>query len=258
MQTTNRTGSVCFLILPLLLTGPAFAQKPSAIDPSALALLKQSAAVYQAMQSYSCDVGAELKVDSLPGSRMTTLKIQFQKPDHAAVSIIREGETEQVYTDGKQVYSYVPDKKQYTANVLPPNVSAAAVALAQGESFIGLTLLKPDGLLTNDGNIESLTRGMPELLNGVRVQTVTKTMRGRNGGKITFFVSIGTQDHLIYRFASTLQSPTPLPVGDGKAKRIDNIENYSDIKVNQTLPASAFLPPPDAKKVLMDPQDQRQ
>lgn len=249
MQDTNRIGIACVLVLPLSLAGPAFAQKPAVFDPNALALLKKSTAVYQALHSYSCDVDAELKVDSLPGSRMTILKIQFQKPDHAAVSIIRYGETKQVYTDGKQVYSYVPDKKQYTAATLPPNIPAAAVVLTQGESFIGLTLLKPDGLLTNDGNIESLTLGAPEMLNGVRVQTVAKTMRGRDGGKITFFVSIGTKDNLIYRFASTLQSPTPLPIGDGKARRVDNIENYSDIKGNQTLPASAFLPPPEAKKL---------
>ncbi len=235
-----------------LATGSASAQqvpssKASVIDFNALTLLKQSAAAYQALHSYSCDVDAELKVDSLPGSRSTRLRIQFQKPDRAAVSMTRYEETQQFFTDGKQVYLYLPAKKQYRAKALPPDIPAAAAVLTQGESYIGLMLMKPNGLLTNDGNIESLTVGSPEMQSGTLVQTVTKIMRGRNGGHLTFFVSIGTKDHLIHRFASTIQSPTPLPVGDGKAKRVDNIEVYTDVQANPTLPALTFLPPADAK-----------
>lgn len=239
------------LAASLLLAAPAFAQKPAAIDPKALEMLKQSAAVYAALHSYSCRAVAELKMDSLPGSRIIKMMVTFQKPDHAAIAVSKHDETQQFLTDGKSVYLYAPDKNEYLQKALPPTVPAATAVLTQGQSFIGLMLMKPDGLLTDDGNIKSLTLGAPETLDGVPVQTVTKVMNARNGGTMTFYVTIGVKDHLLHRFADTIMSPTPLPIGDAaiKTKRIDNTETYTDIQDNPVLPAAVFQPPAGAKRI---------
>ena len=248
---SNTRGLIFGFLTVSLLAVSAFAQKPAAIDPKALEMLKQSTAVYAALHSYSCQAVTEMKMDSLPGSRVIKITLAFQKPDHAALSMTEYGEMRQFFTEGKSLYLYVPDEKEYLQRTLPPDVPAAVAVLTQGQSFIGLTLMKPHGLLTDDGNIKSLTLEAPQTLNGVSVQTVTKVMRARNGGTLTFFVTIGVKDHLIYRFADTVLSPTPLPIGNGdiKTKRIDNTKTYSNIQVNPALSAAAFLPPADAKKI---------
>ncbi len=248
---SSTRGLIFGTLTVLVLAVPAFAQKPAAIDPKALELLKQSTATYAALHSYSCRAVAVLKVDALPGSRIINMTLAFQKPDHATVAVTKYEETQQFLTDGRSLYLYAPDRKEYLQEALPPGIPAAAAVLTQGESFIGLTLMKPDGILSDNGNIKSLTLRPPETLNGVPVQTVTKVMRAKNGGTMTFFITIGVEDHLLYRFADTILSPTPLPTGDTaiKARRIDNTETYTDIKADPVLPATDFLPPAGAKKI---------
>ena len=249
--------ALAFSFLSLLASSPASAQKAPAptIDPKAQEMLRESAAIYAALRSYSCQAVTELKVDSLPGSRIISIKLAFQKPDHAAVSVTKYGETRQFYTDGKSLDVYSPDKNEYvqTANTLPPNVPVTAPVLTQGQAFIGLTLLKPSGLSfladTTQTQIASMTVGVPEKLNGVEVQTITRVLSRNDGGKMTFFITLGVKDHLLYRFADTIKSPKPLPMGEGNtAKRVDNTENYTNIRINPVLSAAAFLPPAGAKK----------
>ena len=248
----NAHGLIFGAFAVSVLAAPAFAQQPAAIDPKALELLKQSAATYQALHSYSCRVVAELKMDSLPGSRIIKMTVAFQKPDHAAVTVSKHGETQQFLTDSKSVYLYAPDKNEYLQKTLPSTVSGAAAVLTQGESFIGLVLMKPNGFLTDNGNIKSLVLGIPEMVDGVPVQTVTKVMSTQNGGTMTFFITLGMKNYFLYRFADTIVSPTPLPIGDAaiKTKRIDNTETYTEIQANPALPALAFLPPAEAKKII--------
>ena len=263
MQNIYQNKTIRLIIfLSAVLYLPAesvYAQKtaPPAIDPKAQECLKQCVAAYEALHSYSCQAETELKVDSLPGSRIIKFTLNFQRPNQAAVSVSKYGETQQFFTEGKKIYSYLPDKKQYFQDALPPDIPATAPVLTQGETFIGLTLLKPNGLLTNSGNIQSMTLGPVEVLDGGTVQTVTKVMNVSNGGKMTFFVTIGIKDHLVHRFASTIQSSVPLPIGGGNTKRIDDREIYTDIKVDQVLPAATFLPPADAKKAEPDQQNQK-
>ena len=219
-------------------------------------MLRESAATYAALRSYSCQAITELKVDSLPGSRIITIKLAFQKPDHAAVSVTKYGETQQFYTDGKILYLYSPNKHQYiqSANTLPPGVPVTAPVLTQGQAFIGLTLLKPSGLSfladTTQTQIASMTVGPPEKRNGVEVQTITRRLSRSDGGKMIFFVTLGVKDHLLYRFADTIQSPKPLSMGEGStARRVENTETYTNIRINPVLSAAAFLLPAGAKKI---------
>jgi outer membrane lipoprotein-sorting protein len=238
------------------LAGPAFAQKSTvpAIDPKAQEMLKQSAATYAALRSYSCEAETELKVDSLPGSRIIKIMLAFQKPNHAAVTVTKYGETQQFITDGKSLYLYVPDKKEYIQRDLPPDIPAVGPVLTQGQTFLGLTLMKPTGLAfmadTTQTRIASMTLGSPQLLNGVEVRTITRTLSRSDGGKMTFFITLGVKDHFLYRFADTIQSLKPLPMGEGsKAKRIDDTEIYTNIQADMVLPAADFLPPAGAKKI---------
>lgn len=96
------------------------------------------------------------------------------------------------------------------------------------------------------------------MLDGLAVRTVTKVMRGKDDGRLTMAVSIGVKDHLVHQYVSTIRSPKPLMPEQGDIRQIDNREFYSDMQTNPALPASTFLPPPDAKKAGPDKQDQKQ
>lgn len=230
------------------------------VDFGAQALLKQSAATYQALHSFSCQVRTELTLGGVPASRTMKITLAYQKPDQAVVSVNKYDETVQYFCDGKSFYSYSPPGKEYVQNEIPAGVPPAAPVLTQGQSFIGLVLLKPLGLstLADAPGIKTLTLGPLETLDGVSVRTVTRVTSGRDGGQMTFFVTIGVKDHLIHRFADIVQSPKPLSADMGGVKRIDNRETYTDIHINPALPASTFLPPPDAKKAEPGKQDQKQ
>ena len=253
---SRHSPALVLLAATLLLAGPARAQTAStpAIDPKAQELLKQSAATYAAMQSYSCQVRTELTLDTVPESRIIEIKLAFQKPSQAAVSMTKYGQTRQFMTDGKSLYAYAPDKKEYVQEALRPNVPPTAPILTQGETFLGLVLLRPAGLadLADPARTASLTLGPVKTVDGAEVRTVTRVLLQRGGGKMTFYVTLGTKDHLLHHFADTIQSPKPLPMGEGKVKRIDNSETYTDLRVDPALPAATFLPPPDAKKTAPD------
>ncbi len=251
---------LALLAAACLLAGPATAQEVfvRVINPKAQELLTQSAATYGALQSYSCRVQTELKMDSVPGSRIIKLDLTFQKPDRAAVAMTEDDETRQFFTNGRSLYVYSADKKEYMQVALPPNVPPTAPVLTQGQSFIGLVLMKPSslGVLAARGNALSLTLGPPRTLDGAEVRTVTRVVPGGvDGGRLTFSLTIGTKDHLIHRFTSLIVSPKPLPMGasEGDVRRIDNSEIYTDLRVDPALSAASFLPPPDAKKVAPDP-----
>ena len=230
------------------------------VDTQAQALLNQSAAAYQALHSFSCQVRTELTLGGVPTSRTMKITLAYQKPDRAAVFVNKYDETVQYFSDGKSLYSYSPASREYVQNKIPAGVPPAAPVLTQGQSFIGLVLLKPSGLATlaDAPGIKTLTLGPLETLNGMGVRTVTRVTAGRDGGQMTFLVTIGVKDHLIHRFADIIQSPKPLSDDMAGVKRIDNRETYTDIHINPALPVSTFLPPTDAKKAEPDKQDQKQ
>lgn len=241
--------SILFAVLARAQAAPA----PD-IDPKAQGLLKQSAATYAAMHSYSCRVKTELTLDTVPGSRVIEIKLAFQKPNQAAVSMTKHGETRQFMTEGKSLYVLAPEKKEYVQEALRPNVPPTAPVLTTGQTFIGLVLLRPEGLadLADPAHTQSLTLGPAQTLDGAEVRTITRVTSQQGGGRMTFHVTLGTKDHLLHGFTDTIQSLKPLPMGDGKVKRIDNSETYTDLRVDPALPAGAFLPPPDAKKTATD------
>ena len=245
----------------LCANNPAFAQKSAAstIDSKAQDLLKQSAATYQGLHSLSCHIQTELILGGVPGSRIIKITLACRKPDQAAVTVNKKDENDhdemrQYFSDGKNFYLYAPDKKEYTQDKLPANIPAAAPALTQGQSFVGLLLLKPSGLLAlaDPARTKRLTLGPIETLNGAEVRTITRVVSGKDGGTMTFYITLGTKDHLLHRFADTIKSPKPLPMGDGSVKQIDNRETYTDIQIDPILSASTFLPPPDAKQAEPD------
>ena len=231
-----------------------------AVDPKAQALLRQSAAIYQALHSFSCRIKTEIRIDSAPGSRVIKIKLVFQAPDKAAATVDKNDETVQYFSDGTSLYLYSPVRKQYLQSKMPLNASATAPVLTQGQSFQGLLLLRPAGLKTiaEAAGMDTLTVGPPEVFDGFAVRTVTKVTKHRDGGLMTMALTLGVKDHLVHRYVSTIQSPTPLMPKENDVRRIDNAETYSDIQVDPTLPASTFLPPPDAKKAEPDKQDQKQ
>ncbi len=184
------------------------------------------------------------------------IKMAYQKPNQAVLTLQKDGETQQFFSDGKNLFLYLPAKKEYRQDKLPSNVPPTVPVLTQGQCFIGLVLLKPAGLsaLADPTRTKRLTLGPIETVNGASARTVTRVISGRDGGTMTFYFTISLKDHLIQRFADTIKSPKALPMGDdGSAvKQIDNRETYTAIEIDPILPASTFLPPPSAKKAATD------
>ncbi len=242
----------------LVLAVPAFAQQPAEIDPKAQEFLNQSVTVYAALRSYSCQAIQKqtlTQTGTMPDSRTSRITLAYQNPDHAALALTANGETQQIFTNGESDFFYSPVKKEYQQVHIPavPGLPKTFDVLSVGMSFIGIILLEPADLSTisgasmlpNTGSIEALTLGPETILDGIAVRTVTKVT---NKGKIVYRVTLGVKNHLLYHYGYTVRQLQDPASGASKGVQIDGDETYTDIKLNSTLPAATFLPPAGAKK----------
>ena len=229
------------------------------IDPQAQEMLRQSAAVYDKLHSLTCDIRTELRLNGEAHGRIIQISLSSQRPSQAAVSVLKDGKTTQYFCDAKTMAVFSPAHNEYIRQAFPPGTPPGVPVLTQGESFVGLLLIKPLGLtsLADSANAKSLSLGPVETVNGVETRTVTRVVSRADGSTITFLVTLGVKDHLVHRFADAIQS-SGLPVdAPEKITRIDNSEFYSNIKVDMVLPASTFEPPPGAKQITPDDQTQK-
>lgn len=241
-----------FSLFTLLLLSPASAQQAPAatIDPKAQEVVRQSAAVYAALHSYSCQADTRMMMDSLPGDHQIVIKLKFQKPDHAAIYLAENNKTRWFLTSGKSLVTYTPGSRTYAMVAPTPDELPATTVLIEGASFIGLVLLTSSAILeiASAEDARSLTLGPLEMIGGTAVRTVTK-VRAKNGATTTIALTLGVKDHLLYRYVYLGQSSQPLPMGDNKAKRVLSEETYTDVRANPVLSAASFLPSAGAKKI---------
>lgn len=243
------------VLLGWLCAAPAMAAPTkNKIDPQAQEMLRQSAAAYGKLHSLTCDIRTELRLNGEVHGRVRQISLSYQKPSQAAVSVLKDGKTIQYFCDAKTIAVFSPAHNEYIRQAFPKDTPPGVPVLTQGESFVGLLLIKPIGLtsLADGINAKSLSLGPLETVDGVETRTVTRVVSRADGSTITFLVTLGVKDHLVHRFADVIQSPN-LPVdGPEKVTRLDNSEVYSNIKVDITFPASTFQPPPGAKQITPD------
>jgi len=249
----NTRGLIFGTLAVSLLSGPAFAQKPAAIDPKAQEMLKQSAAAYTALHSYSCQAVMELKVDTLPGREATHVKVALQRPNQAAVTLSQNGKTVEYFTEGKSLYIYSSDKKQFMQeeNRMPSDQPKTAPVINRGASFVALVLLEPTVLTSFASAVDtkSLTLGPVSMMSGIAVRTLTKEAKRLTSGRTLYRLTTGVKNHLVYRYDYIIENPKDPAMGVSAPIEIDNTETYTNIQANPVLPNAMFLPPAGAKKI---------
>ena len=214
-------------------------------------MLRQSAAAYGTLHSYRCQVRTELRLNGEAHGRVIQISLSYQKPSQAAVSVLKNGQRIQYICDAHTLYICSPDGKEYLKRPFSKGTPPEVFVMAQGESFVGLTLLQPAGLtaLADVKTAKSLTLGPLETVGKIDVRTVTRVIARADGSSMTFRLTLGVKDHLIYNFSDTIQSAAPLVDSTGNVTQIDSSEIYSSIQADPVLPASTFLPPPGAKQI---------
>lgn len=248
------------VLLGCLCAAPAMAAPAkNRIDPQAQQMLRQSAATYGKLHSLTCDIRTELRLNGEAHGRVIQISLSSQKPSQAAVSVLKDGKTIQYFCDAKTMAVFSPAHNEYIRQAFPKSTPPGVPVLTQGESFVGLLLIKPIGLtsLADGTNAKSLSLGPVETVDGVETRTVTRVVSRADGSTITFLVTLGVKDHLVHRFADAIQSSSLPTATLGKVTRIDNSEVYINIKVDRVLPASTFQPPPGAKRITPDDQTEK-
>jgi len=252
-----------------------------AFDPKAQKLLRQMAAAYQGLSSYSDTTEmviangpkavAALNASTPPLLRAT---VAVQKPDRVAVraaGMITGGLPAAGISDGKTYWELRPSSQDYLAQPVPPRVLESA--FSAGSRVLGSTLLQslltsPDPLPGWLHGATAIKMGRPVVVSGVPVQTVivikapvhhdpARAGVGRGEGQTgdtppftdqtKLFLSIGVKDHLLRRLSwvNTLLSPG-IDRFPGGTVTLVQMETHRNVKADPALAAStwAFTPPP--------------
>ena len=256
----------------------------SAFDPNAARLLRQMAAEYQRLSSYSDTTEmliangpqavAALNSSSPPQVRAT---VALQKPGKAAIRAAGPyiiGQKAEEVCDGKTFWELRAQSRNYLAQPAPMQIWAAA--FNGGSPMLGSTLLEslmtsPDPLPGWLHKAVTIKMGKANVVARVPVQTVIvinapvrhdpiskasaqaegQSQAGASQAPFTtqtkLFVAIGLKDHLLRRLAwtDTLLSPG-LEHFPGGTVTFAQMETHRNVKANPVLTASAwkFTPPP--------------
>lgn len=219
----------------------------AAVDPQALALLKQMESAYKALSSYSGSVQTEESTgDGVKKSSSGT--IQWRKPNRFALKRGDAKSNSMVVSNGTSLFvSLSNDKARYLKRAAPTDSAGAMMAMRQD----GQTPLLMFYALNGTSLIEmfevgqakglALTPGGEDTVDGAPVDIVVLSMSDQQG-KISYFLTLGRDDHLLRQVKVT---------GQVGAQAITYTETHSNVQANPTLPASAFAfaPPLGAKPV---------
>lgn len=255
-----------------------------AFDPRAEKGLRQMAAAYQRLTSYSDTTemlianGPKAVAALGPSSRpQVRASVAVQKPSKAAIlasgSYILGEQAEEV-CDGKTFWELRAQSRNYLAQPAPPH--ALEAAFSGGSPMLGSTLL--ESLLTSPDPLPgwlhkavTIKMGKDEVVAGIPVQTViiinsavrhdpvsegSPQAEGRsqtNAAQAPFttqtkmFLAIGVKDHLLRRlsWADTLLSPG-MDHFPGGTVTFAQMETHRNVRANPSIAASTwkFTPPP--------------
>jgi len=233
---------------------PAKPAKP-VINARAQSLLRQMAASYANLKSFSCTASLS-GTSQVPKMRAT---IAWQKPNRFAVLMTNNDFTKRFVSNGQIFYSRnTLQSRQYRKQKMPANVRTVHDAL-QTAGASDLVLSGLDELLRQINSPKigksevssiQMARATSGTMNGVDV-VVVKMAIGSSSGQVLFHMD--QKSHLLRQVTISY---------DQQGTQISGTETYTNVRANPILPASTFAFPirkGDTLRVAAaQPREQRQ
>lgn len=234
-----------------------------AAQQDAKAFLKQVQQKYRNAKTWELQI--DITVETSFGGNMNRQQVRstvaMQRPNRVAAKLgATMGMPErELYSDGTNVFVYVPSGKQYIRQPAPQNLSGANLQLL-GEAGLLIGLMDQD--LDQVGpNAKFQFRGN-QTVNGrqTRIVEISNT-EGNTTTNIRLFV--GTQDQLIHRVELNQTMRGQGGQGGGQQQQSFTTKVTANIRYlsfDKPIPASRFrfTPPKDAKEIKPPQQGQPQ
>lgn len=228
----------------------------------AKAFLKQVQQKYRNAKSWDMqiDMTVEVKMGTNSSRQQVSTALAMQRPNRIAAKVDSGGiRVREIYSDGKTVYAYNPNQKQYQKRPAPPSFEGST-ALLLGEAGLLLQFLDQD-LDKMPENTQFQMRGTQPM--GGKQTQIVEIRQGRGDGSNLTRLFVGTQDRLVYRveYNETRRVPTG---GQGGGQSAQQVQFSTTVTAtlryrsfDKPIPASRFrfTPPKDAKE-LKPPQGQ--
>jgi len=223
--------------------------KNDAHDAKAKKVLKQASEFLAGLKSSSVsfDMKAKMELGDLKREQTMAYDVRVQLPNQFAF-ILREGERGfTVVSNGKEMTTYMPAKKEYTVGDAPESLHEA------DDIAVRSTLMGPVGMGAAGSkmldrvtqNAESLKYSGTVKLDGAEHHLLTlKEQRNR----IQMWIATGEEPVLR---KLTVTSVPPAAAGGRPAPKMEIVFSLKNWKVNPNLAAKdfEFQPPKDAEKV---------
>ncbi len=208
----------------------------------AKAFLKQVQQKYRQMKSMEATVVINFQASggSTPMKQQARSSLAIQKPNKVAMKSSGGSPMAQqeVYSDGKDLFIYMPAMKQYLKRPAPANFDGPAAGLL---GYLGMLLgFANENLDDPNSRAKYVFRGKRTIAGKpTRIVEVTESRQGMSA-KIRLFV--GEQDKLIYRLEmeQQLQQAAGQQGQPARPSRITLQADIRYISFNKPIPASRF------------------
>lgn len=220
--------------------------KKSDLDPKALDLVKQTAALYKGAKSLHAE--GTVVTDSDDGGKKQQIKSEavwdLERPNHFSLRTKLGGDAAaglDVVCDGKKLFVHAKRRKQYTEEAPAENMAAVAQMLPRYARMTGILFLN----VLADDPYEALMQGVTscsyagkEKVDGTEAHHLKFEQPGLNW---ELWVAAAGQP-VVLKMTSTLEGD------NGKATTVETYRNWK-IDTTPRKDAFAFEPGAEAKKV---------
>lgn len=232
-----------------------------AAQQDAKAFLKQVQQKYRNAKSWevTIDMTVEVSLGGNSNKQQMSSTIAMQRPNRVAAKIGPSAFSppREVYSDGKTVYEYVPQAKQYIRRPAPPNLNGGnARLLGEAGMLMGIADQNLDEL---GPNAKVQFRGTQTI--GGRQTRIVEITDSQGNASVNLKLYIGAQDRLIYRVELNQTMRSQGGQGGAQSPQQSSMKisaNLRYLSFDKPIPASRFQfkPPKDAKEVQPPQQGQ--
>jgi outer membrane lipoprotein-sorting protein len=209
----------------------------------------------KALKSIEFSVSAQMQVSGMMQvNQNINATMAIVKPNKLAAKINMSGtmsQTQELYSDGKTLYAYMPSQKQYVKQPSPPNILENRGRAGDPVSMI-MSLL--GGNFTKDPNMQfKLLKSASVGGKDTHVVEMTPKKADPNG-KMRALLYVGKADSLIHKAEFEQSSKMP---AQGNQKPVENKMKATGtlkyISLDKAIPASRFAwkPPAGVKEMQM-------